>query len=79
MVQGSAAEVSKEALRAYCNHPERQGRPVHFIHDELMALVLEEHADEEARILTSAMESIELAVPLRAQARSGRTWADCKE
>ena len=47
------------------------------MHDELIVEAKEDIAEEAAKVLSEAMEKvIELDVPLIAEARIGKTWAE---
>ena len=79
-IQGTAADIIKLAM----NHAEQALRDKGFdaqlilqVHDELIVEAKEDIAEEAAKVLSEAMENvIELDVPLIAEARIGKTWAE---
>ena len=79
-IQGTAADIIKLAM----NHAEQALREKGFdaklilqVHDELIVEAKEDIAEEAAKVLSDAMEKvIELDVPLIAEARIGKTWAE---
>ncbi|MBO7563488.1 MAG: DNA polymerase I [Clostridiales bacterium] len=79
-IQGTAADIIKLAM----NHAEQALRDKGFdaqlilqVHDELIVEAKEDIAEEAAKVLSEAMEKvIELDVPLIAEARIGKTWAE---
>lgn len=80
-IQGTAADLIKVAmLRLAERLREDDGtRMLLQVHDELVFEAGESRADEVATIAKDVMESAwELAVPLRVDTGSGRTWYDCK-
>jgi DNA polymerase-1 len=79
IVQGSAADVTKMAMIAYDEHPNRRGRLLLSVHDELVVLVKKEHAEFEMALLRSAMESVPLKVPLLSTGKSGASWGEATD
>ncbi|MBR5938114.1 MAG: DNA polymerase I [Clostridiales bacterium] len=79
-IQGTAADIIKLAM----NHAEQALRDKGYdaelilqVHDELIVEAKEDIAEEAAKVLSEAMENvIELDVPLIAEARIGKTWAE---
>ena len=79
-IQGTAADIIKLAM----NRAEQALREKGFdaklilqVHDELIVEAKEDIAEEAAKVLSEAMENvIELDVPLIAEARIGKTWAE---
>ena len=79
-VQGSAADLIKQAMidlhRALASRKLRS-RLILQIHDELLLEVPEAEAEEAKRLVTQVMEgALKLDVPLVADARLGRNWAE---
>jgi DNA polymerase-1 len=79
-VQGSAADLIKRAmidLHRELGERKLRSRLILQIHDELLLEVPEAEADEAKRLVTSVMEgALKLDVPLVADARLGRSWAE---
>lgn len=77
--QGSAADITKEAIIRYDAHPKRTARFIVQVYDEINACTKSKSkADvkEQMKILRESMESIELDVPLLSEGKSGPTWGD---
>lgn len=80
-IQGSAADIAKEAgIRLAAMW---RGQPKHLlmqVHDEWVAEVREDLAEEAQGEMTSVMETcVELTPPLKAKVLIGDSWADCKD
>jgi DNA polymerase-1 len=79
-VQGSAADLIKRAmidLHRELQERRLRSRLILQIHDELLLEVPEAEADEAKQLVTRVMEgALQLDVPLVADARLGRSWAE---
>lgn len=76
LIQGSAADQTKEALLRYCATRE-WGHPVLVVHDELVISVEAERARREIPILCTAMEDMGgWDVPFRVDVETGPNWHD---
>jgi DNA polymerase-1 len=79
-VQGSAADLIKRAmidLAAALGERKLRSRLILQIHDELLLEVPEAEAEAAKALVKQVMEgALELAVPLVADARLGRSWAE---
>jgi DNA polymerase-1 len=79
-VQGSAADLIKRAmidLHRELQERKLRSRLILQIHDELLLEVPEAEAEEAKRLVTQVMEgALKLDVPLVADARLGRSWAE---
>jgi DNA polymerase-1 len=79
-VQGSAADLIKKAmieLVAELESRALRARLILQIHDELLLEVSEEAADATRELVREVMEgAMSLRVPLRVDARLGRSWAE---
>jgi DNA polymerase-1 len=79
-VQGSAADLIKRAMIDLHRGLAERGlrsRLVLQIHDELLLEVEEAEAEDAKRLVTQVMEgALALDVPLVADARLGRNWAE---
>lgn len=78
LIQGSAADATKEAIIRYHNHPERRGRFVVTVYDEINVCVPKKYAKQEMEILRECMEGLEFDVPLLTDGKSGDSWGDLK-
>ena len=77
LIQGSAADVTKQALINYAN-TRKHGRFLITVHDEINISVPKEHADSEMAILKEAMASVKLDVPLLSDGKMGKNWGELK-
>jgi DNA polymerase I-like protein with 3'-5' exonuclease and polymerase domains len=58
LIQGSSADMTKEAMARYHYHPDRKGHIVLQVHDELVVEVQDKYAKEEMALLKWAMDDI---------------------
>jgi DNA polymerase-1 len=80
LIQGSAADVTKEAIIRYHNHPKRQARFLLSVHDELdISIPSAKLVKAELGILKECMESIEIDPPMVAEPAFGPRWSELKE
>lgn len=88
LIQRSAAEMTKESIIAYHEHPKRKGRWMVAVHDENNASAPE--AKREAKVLVECMEGQRADVPMLTgdydkkkrvhyPAEYGKNWADLKK
>lgn len=79
-IQGTAADIIKLAMNHASSALKEKGLDAVLIlqvHDELIVEAKEDIAEEAAKVLQEAMENvISLDVPLLAEARIGKTWAE---
>jgi DNA polymerase I-like protein with 3'-5' exonuclease and polymerase domains len=80
-VQGSAADVTKEALIRWYNHPKRDPRCRFLVtvYDEINISVPLDVLVEQMELLREVMESIEMDVLMLSSPKVGRTWGHCKK
>jgi len=82
VVQGSAADLIKQAMLNIARRIERENRPARMllqIHDELVLEVPHEHAEAEREMVRSEMASaIQLSVPLKVDTALGENWMEAK-
>ncbi|MBU1610877.1 MAG: DNA polymerase I, partial [Proteobacteria bacterium] len=80
VIQGSAADVIKLAMLAVHNDQDLKDLEAHLllqVHDELLMETVAGNAQAAADRLTALMQSVtELAVPLKVDAGTGKTWAE---
>lgn len=75
LIQGSSADMTKEAMIRFYNHPDRFGSIFMQVHDEIVVETDEEHKDSDMSILKWAMDEIEgWDVPLRSDGASGYSF-----
>lgn len=75
LIQGSAADCTKEAIIRY-DETKQHGRFLVTVHDELNVSAPKKYAKAEMAILREAMESIEFGLPMLSDGESGSNWAD---
>ena len=80
-IQGTAADIIKLAMIKVDGRLRAEGleaRLVLQVHDELIVECPEDEAEQVKALLQQEMEGVAaLSVPLLADAKSGRTWAEC--
>jgi DNA polymerase I-like protein with 3'-5' exonuclease and polymerase domains len=77
LIQGSAADCTKEAILRYHRHPQKRGRFLVTVYDEINVSAAD--AKREMKVLGEAMESIECDVPMLTDGKtSPKNWADLK-
>ncbi len=82
VVQGSAADLIKQAMLNIAERIRRENRPAKMllqIHDELVFEIPAEAIDaEQEMIVTGMTDAIELAVPLKVDVGTGNNWLEAK-
>lgn len=58
LIQGSAADNTKEAIIRYCEHPKRRGRLLLTVHDEFLVSAPKKYWCVEAALLKDCLESV---------------------
>lgn len=78
LVQGSAADVTKEAVIRYCEHPKRrEGKFLVTVYDEANASLPKKRLKEEMDVLRDSMEGIEgIEVYMKSSAKIGPNWGE---
>lgn len=80
LCQGSAADVTKQAMINYNDHPKRRGRFLVQVYDELN---VSSGADPKAEmaVLRDSMEMVSegLDVAMLSEGKSGKSWGDLKK
>ncbi len=80
LIQGSSADMTKEAMIRYFYHPDRKGLLLMTVHDELVCEVHKDYADSEMSILRWAMDDIPYwDVPLRSDGAIGTSLGTMQE
>jgi DNA polymerase-1 len=77
LVQGSAADATKEAIIRY-DAARKAGRLLVTVHDEVNVSAPVGAAKEESEVLRAAMESLEFDVPMLTEPKSGPSWGELK-
>jgi len=79
LIQGSGADVAKEAIVRYDAHPKRRGRLLVSVYDEIDFSCAKNVMAEEMKILRECMlDSIPCDVPLLSDGETGLSWGDLK-
>lgn len=78
LIQGSAADATKEAIIRYHNHPERTGRFLVTVYDEINASARKGCEAAEMRVLRDSMERLEFDVPMLSDGKTGPNWGSLK-
>ena len=78
LVQGSAADATKEAIIRY-DAAKKHGRFLVSVHDEIAISAPKKHLASEMRILKECMESIEFDVKQLTEGYAGPSWGEIKE
>lgn len=79
LIQGSAADCTKEALIRYDSHPKREARLVTTVHDEINSSSPKGREKEELLILKECMESVEFDIIMKSEGKKGPSWGDLKK
>jgi DNA polymerase-1 len=74
LVQGSSADITKEAVCRYWESGSRRGRLLSTVHDEINV----SGPPEELEVLREAMEGVPLDVPLQSSPKTGPNWGELK-
>lgn len=79
LIQGSAADNTKEALIRYHEHPKkRDARFLVTVYDEVNGSAPPKALRHEMKVLKDAMESVEFGVPMLTDGKTGPTWGAVK-
>jgi DNA polymerase I-like protein with 3'-5' exonuclease and polymerase domains len=79
VIQGSAADCTKEAILRYHRHPKKRGRFLVTVYDEINSSAPREYYRQEMAVMKETMESIEADVPMLTDGKTGLNWADVKK
>lgn len=80
LIQGSAADVTKEAVIRYAEHPKRRARFMLTVHDELNSSMPKLYLKPEMKVLRECMEDIPgIDVPMLSDGKVGNNWGTLKK
>lgn len=81
LCQGSAADITKEALIRWYNHPRRhpEDRFLVTVYDEINISAPKRRWREAMEVLCEVMESIEMDVPMLSSPKVGLSWGKCQK
>lgn len=81
LIQGSAADATKEAIIRWYNHPKRDARFLVTVYDEIN-ISANKHPEQTARqmrYLRESMEGLEFDVPMLSSSKVGANWGALKK
>lgn len=78
LIQGSAADNTKQAMINYDEHPKRRARFLLTVHDEFLVSCPTAQLVPQMRVLREAMESVRFDVPMLSEGEYGMNWSDLK-
>ncbi len=76
LVQGSAADLTKQVMVDWYNHPDRKARLLTAVYDELDISVAPDAVPAQMRLLRDVMAEERLSVPMRSDGKTGPSWGD---
>lgn len=80
LVQGSAADCTKEAVVHYHDVKPLEHKMLINVHDELLCAVPEKDVERGMQVLKESMESVEFDVPMLSEGKwSAMNWAEMKD
>lgn len=79
LCQGSAADITKEAMIRWDSHPKCDARFLVQVYDEINVSTDAGAASEQMKLLKEVMESIELDLPMRSSGKIGTRWSNLQE
>jgi DNA polymerase I-like protein with 3'-5' exonuclease and polymerase domains len=74
LIQPSSADITKETLIRYDEHPERKARFLVTVYDEINSSSPKGRLKQEMKILRDCMLSIELDVDMLSDGKAGKNW-----
>lgn len=74
LCQGSAADITKESIIRWYNHPKRNARFLVSVYDETNISGAERDAKRQMRILMESMESVKLDCQMTTSGKMGPNW-----
>lgn len=79
LCQGSAADITKEAIIRWYAHPEREARFLVTVYDEINISAAKNQAKRQMRVLKESMESIELDLQMTTSGKVGPCWGELEK
>lgn len=74
LIQGSAADATKEAIIRYARDPRKVGRFLVTVYDEINASAPKAAVKQEMEVLRQNMEGLEFDVPMLSDGKTGLNW-----
>jgi DNA polymerase I-like protein with 3'-5' exonuclease and polymerase domains len=79
LIQGSAADITKEAICRYDAHPKREGRLVVTVYDEVDISIPKRAVKREMTLLRDCMRSVETTIPMLSDGEIGMSWGNLEK
>lgn len=80
LIQGSAADMMKYAIAQYYHHPDRKGRIMLTVHDELVVSVKPEYVDSEMKLMKYCMENLPgWDLKMTSDGKTGKSFGELEE
>lgn len=79
LCQGSAADVTKEALIRWHDHPKKETRFLVTVYDEINGSCPEDAAPEQLQVLKECMEGIEMDLIMKSSGKVGARWGELEK
>ena len=79
LCQGSAADITKESIIRWYNHPKRNARFLVSVYDENNISAPKRDAKRQMRILTESMESVKLDLQMKSSGKMGLDWGSLEK
>lgn len=76
LLQPSGADLIKMAIIKYHKHPNRQGRMLNIVHDEMNVSAKSKIAKQEVKLVQEVMEGIKLDVPWKSDGDDRPNWGE---
>lgn len=74
LIQGSAADATKEAIIRYDSHPDKKGRFMVTVYDEINSSAPKGYVKQEMAVLKECMEGLDFDVPMLTDGKTGPNW-----
>ncbi len=79
LCQGSAADITKETMIRWDNHPKKEARFLVQVYDEINISVFPDAAAEQNAVLRECMEGIELDLIMKSSGKVGARWGELEK
>lgn len=79
LIQGSAADITKDCMIRWHNHPDRDARFLVQVYDELNIVAHKDVAAQQMRVLKDVMEDIPLDVKMLSDGKFGHSWGELEK
>ena len=74
LIQGSAADLTKQAIIDWHNHPARTSRFLVTVYDEINISAAPDQSEAQMKLLKDVMEAPRLTVPMLSDGKRGDSW-----